>query len=69
MPESYMKCTMPVTGNSVDMVGWKKEKRGDDIIYVGPDGEEYECTEYAYKAVEELQKRGRQFRYTHQSFE
>ena len=56
-PDSTVTFTLPETGDRVLMHGWVQEKRGDTSIYRSPDGEEFECVEYAYKAFEEAKHR------------
>ena len=61
-PDSCVAYTLPATGDAVLMTGWTREKRGDIDIYISPDGEEFECIEYAYKAFEDAKATSGNFR-------
>ena len=45
VPVSFVTYTLPGKGASVD-----------EVVYVRPEGEEFQCLEYAYKALEGLQQ-------------
>ena len=60
-PDSFVAYTLPANGEVVLMTGWSREKRGDIDVYTSPDGEEYDCIEYAYKAFEDAKARSGNF--------
>ena len=57
VPASKLTYQLPETGENVSMDGWSLVKRGEATVYVGPDGDEYDTIEYAYKAFEEAKSR------------
>ena len=60
-PDTSITYTLPATGDVVLMPGWSEVKRGDDTLYIGPDGDEYETIEYAHHAFEAAKKSGANF--------
>ena len=40
------------------MRGWSQVQRDDRIVYIGPEGDEYDCIEFAHQAFQDARKQG-----------
>ena len=52
-PDCSITYTLPGSGEHVAMPAWSQVQRGSEVVYVGPDGDEYESIDYARKAIED----------------
>ena len=58
IPDSSITYTLPGSDDAVIMRGWSQVQRDDRIVYIGPEGDEYDCIEYAHQAFEDAKKQG-----------